>query len=338
MQARYTSIMKRFSRNLIATVLKLSLVALATVAALVLPLSDPNHLKRELAQNQVYESVITELIEENALTYTGEGQQIDAATFRTAATKAFTPELLQSLTDEFLDGTYRWLQGRTAQPDFSLDISSARQAFAQSLAEQAVNRLNGLPACNFAQLQQLQISQIDPFSISCRPPGINLEAEVTRLTDQIANGSEFLPNRSLTVADLPKDASGRTVFEQLHYLPQAYQLLRPTLLILLLLTLLAAGLLIYLHDSRRAGLRQAATTILGTGVFLAISAIVYLLVFRQANTLSSNMAGIQPIVLGVAHALFDRFNQILLIFSAVYATLGVGLLLLTRQRKTTPKQ
>jgi hypothetical protein len=322
--------LKRFARNSTATILKLLLVFVATAAALIIPLSSPTGIKQDLAKNHLYDDVAAALIQENKSQYDSQNAQLDAASFVTAAKAAFTPQLLQGLTENFIDGTYHWLQGKTPVPDFKLDLSGAKQTFAASLAEQAKNRVAGLPTCTLAQLRTLDPNNLNPFSLPCRPPGMDINSQVQTITNQVLGDQSFLPS-TFTVKDLPRNPAGQNAFEQADYVPTVYQLLKPALWILAVLSLISALLMIVLHDKRRSGVRQVGSTLLGTGIFLAISGLLYIYVFNHANPTGGNMAGIEPIILNATRAIFGKFSQILLIFSGAYAVVGIGLLIATRQ-------
>ena len=173
-------IIKKLARGLSSYLSKLFIFLVAIVGALVFTFHSPKKIEKSLSDSGVYSTFIDSALKEvNKSNKSGNDNSnipITDPAIKEAANKAFPPTLLQQTTENVLNGSYDWLTGKTTGPSFKVDLRQAKQTFAQSVGEAAKQRLVKLPACTAAQLQKLS-SDIDPFSVLCRPPGVNLASQ-----------------------------------------------------------------------------------------------------------------------------------------------------------------
>src|SRR5687768_2248304 len=121
--------MKKFARVLSSSLLKMALATAAIAASFVGVFSSPETIKKSLADSNVYDNVISNLIEAAQEEGDGEGasdvpkdKQLSVEVLRKSATESFTPAVIQDSLEEGLDGTYRWLNGDVSVPDFQIDL------------------------------------------------------------------------------------------------------------------------------------------------------------------------------------------------------------------------
>ncbi|HVA11202.1 MAG TPA: hypothetical protein VNG32_03460, partial [Candidatus Dormibacteraeota bacterium] len=145
---------------LFSIVLLVSLIGEALTISAQVSLAHPNKIEGWLDQSNLYSGISTTIankaqnsIENNV---TG-GVSINKTVVQQAAQSAFPQSLLKQSVQTFLNSNYDWLEGKTAAPNFTIDLSGAKQAFATQVAETSVvAHLTGLPACSAAQTLQLK--------------------------------------------------------------------------------------------------------------------------------------------------------------------------------------
>ena len=266
-------IIKKIFRGLASYLFKLFILLTAVVAALVLTFHSPKKIEKSLNDSGVYstfvDSALQEVQKSNDTNTDNSSIPITDPAIKAAAEKAFTPQLLQTSTDNVLNGTYNWLSGKTATPSFRIDLSGAKQTFAQAAGAAAAQRVSSLPSCTIAQLEQLSPDQ-DPFSLACLPPGFDIAAAQSKVTNDIATSSDFLGTPVITPHNLPKNSQGKTVFDQLANAPKIYKWINASPWLLAALAVLTGGITLALYDSKRRGLRNIAITLGSTGIFLLV--------------------------------------------------------------------
>lgn len=323
--------MKKFLRGLISFFLKLSLFNLAFATALFMVFGTPELIKRTLADSKLYDSVVNNVIESSQAASQEEGFPINQPEVKAAIRKAFPPESIQSYSESFIDGTYNWLDGKVASPDFRIDMSPAKQKLAEGVADYAQTRYTSLPVCTIAQLRQLG-TDIDPFNVPCQVPGVTAASARQEVISTIANSDQFLAQPVITADTLPKDAQGKTVFDNLAALPGFAKIMRLAPWIFGMTSLLLAAGLFALHDNKRSGVRQIGAIAAGTGLFVLISTLLVAYVFAQANkpggTFNRSVPGsFQDSMLYITRTLSGELNRYVIIVSLVYIVLGVAALL-----------
>lgn len=318
--------LKSLARGLISAGLKVGLVSLALVMSVVTVLGNPGSIKQTLGASGVYEKVIDGALNEaNQPPHNDQGGPqgtVPREQLVRAAKDAFTPDVLKNAAEQITDGIYAWLQGKTPEPNFRVDLTAEKQKFIETLADSAADRARQLPACSLGQLQELQNSTPDPWSLPCIPPGYSIANVRDRAVAEFASSNEFLPDPIITAEDFPKDSGGQSVFQTASDAPKIYGWILMAPWIIAILTLLAAGFLLLLHDDKRRALRTIGITLLGSGIFLFIISAVYNLAFKQGFQVDSSNDFQQPL-LDAIHNLQNAISTKLLWFGAVYTILGL---------------
>lgn len=323
--------MKKFLRGLASLFLKLSLFNLVFATALFMVFGTPDLIKRTLADSNLYESVVNNVIESSQAASQEEGFPINQPEVKSAIHKAFPPETIQSYSESFIDGTYNWLDGKVESPDFRIDLTPAKQKLAEGVADYAQTRYMSLPVCTIAQLRQLG-TDVDPFNVPCQVPGVTAASARQDVINTIANSDQFLEQPVITAESLPKDAQGKNVFDNMAALPGFAKILRLAPWIFGITSLLLAAGLFALHDNKRSGLRQISVITIGTGLFVLISTLLIAYVFAQANkpggVLNRSVPGsFQDSMLYITRTLSGELNRYVIIFSLAYIVLGGAVLL-----------
>lgn len=338
--------LKRFSRGLASTLLKFTLFGAAITASLVAVFASPVALKNSLAENNLYDGLVQNILsavenyDEPGESGAPADKQRSLDVLKSSATKAFTPEVLQTATEQGLDGIYRWLNGEVAQPDFRIDLSQAKANFITAAGVELENYVAGLPVCTTAQMRTLD-PDTDPFALVCRPPGLTAAAIKDQELTELANSDKFFPNPVITADNLAKNENGKNFFEQAEGAQSFYKTVKALPWILLVLGVLSAAAVIFLNETKRKGAKSAGMSVLGVGIFLFFTTWLFGFLFGKAaepggmlgNSINNDF---RESLLALIRSLNDIFNRTVLVYCLAYIALGAAVL--TALHFTKPKE
>ena len=316
-------------------IFKSTLVLLAMVSAVIVTLGTPVHIKNALKTSNVYGSIVDTLLEQakKSTEKSSDGEiPISDPIIQNAAKTAFSPAFLESSAEQIIDGTYRWLDGTSAKPDFRIDLLPAKQTFIKSVADNAGQKITALPVCG----KQQQKVNLDLFQATCRQIGLNIALEQQKLINAFNSNADFLPNTVISVDSLPKDEQGQNAFDKIVQAPKGYQFSKKTPWLLGLSATLFGALVVFIHKTRRRGLRSIAISLLGIGIVLEILSFVINYLFQKAISPTGSLGKTlqnDSFQLSLARAfdsLIRLFTWRLVWFGIVYATAGIIILLVLK--------
>jgi len=325
------SFAKRLAVGLLASCFSFCIVSVAVLSAVNVVFGTPDALKDSLVDSRVYDSVAAGIVDQ-ATTRTKKQQpqqkgnnSLDSKVAQDAMRKDITPQRLQGYAEQIVDGTYNWLEGNTDKPDYVVDLSTIKKDLGVSVGDSAVQRIQGLPICTQRQLSNMSFSNASPFTLPCRPPGINLKAERQKLINEVTRGEGALQDTTIT-ADDTQSETGETPFERLFFIPTLFQWGKTLPLVLGLLAIASAIGIIFMQDSRRTGIKAVAKPLLATGVFLLIGIMLvsFLLSKAQFSSEPAESQHFQEALVALIRTLNTAFRNVLLVFAIVYTVLGAG--------------
>ncbi len=284
-------------------------------------------LKRVLSDNKVYAKFVDSIIEDNRKSQANSSIPLNDPHVVEIINQAFPPELLQDNTEKVIDSTYAWLNGKTPEPTFNVDLTPARQQLADNLSTYAFDTLRTKPVC-FAVPKEL-----DPFTAGCQPPNTDLGKEQRDLSTSMAGPEGILPKATFTAKDLPKDSSGKLITERYSFAPTVFKwaIFVPWIVGgLLILTMTG---IVLLNRTKRIGFQQVGYSLMSTGAALLITPVLLLYVIpRFSKSLQFNQEGsaTQRVMNSAAGQLNQDFNAILINISVQVIFLGVLVLLVER--------
>jgi hypothetical protein len=264
-----------------ATVLVLSVVLFICLVAGTLSVSanlnlgQPGKLETWLNQGNVYTSLVTnelQTAQQNASNDAGAGRvSLSDPAVANTVKGVFSPAVVSQYATTFLNSNYAWLQGKTAQPDFRIDLTGTKQKLADQLGQLVKARVAGLAPCTSVQLTQIQATlNSDPLTLPCGLPGLSAATAGQQVTKQIASSSDFLNNPVLTAATLSPNggSNGRPYYQRLAQLPKLYRLNQKLPVILSILALVSIIGILVLSLTRRRALRRLGWVFLASGIVL----------------------------------------------------------------------
>lgn len=319
----------------------LSLLFAANASVFTFVTSSEAKAKNIAEQSGIYDDLIPVLIDELSKQEQQESEEaikqvgeipIEDKKVKKLISQSFDEEFTRGASESLLGGVYGWLDGRTENPQFSVNIAQPKAEFINSASNYAITRMDKLPACSFEQLQA-NTQEIDVFSAPCAVPGVSKQAIKTELTKQI-NGREdsLLAKNNIRAEDF-KDQNGGSVFADLKDAPGAFQTAKWLPLFLLALAFLAGGAIVFLSENRARGIRRVGITAILSAIVIALTPVFYGLIID--NVLSSGRQS--AVNQNLLHPLLTSFNEaaasIYHMFAIVLAIIGVVLIVVSVRSK-----
>jgi uncharacterized membrane protein len=318
------NILRRITVGIAWTFLPVMLFSFGLLLSVWLVLSNADTVKSSLATGGVYKSETTSLLRAVApatpLTSSND-ISTDNPAVTAALEKAFPPQLIEKQSNIAIDDTYSWIKGNTAQLNFALDFSDAKNNFATYLSGAARDRVNALPNCTVSRTLTLDI---DPFTATCRPFGITGDMAAAKISTEVARSNLF-NDAKLTAGEITNDG-GKNLSEQLEATPSIYKNFRRALIASGILMVILATVVVWWGSSRRRGAKRVGILLITGG---ASSAIIAYGAGFAADKLVRSIAGdsgdVQDALVKTTGILIHDIKKWWFIYSIVLLLVGIGL-------------
>lgn len=314
---------------LLSLLLLVTLLGSALSTSTNVTLGKPGKVETFLAQSRLYDHFIAYTTDQ-AKKSTGKSDQsssvsLNDAAVLAAAKAAFPPSLIQQSVNQFIDANYAWLEGKTSKPEFTIDLTKAKEDFAQRVGKQVTTYAAGLPQCTSVQEVQQQVG-VDPLDATCLPPGVDPTLLGAQVTSDISTSGDFLSNPVITPSSInPKgNEQGKPYYQKLSQLPKAYRLSTKLPYILGALSILFALGIIFISLTRRKGFRRVGAVLALAGIILVASKFIADFTLRRIEHLIFNTANVGQLQQSLTDFL-DRVESSLLKTDLWF---GIGFLVL----------
>jgi len=304
----------------------------AVSSALMMTFGTPEHIEQALDKSNAYASLSNKLKDEATRQGT-EGQDkstqdlAESPEVTSAAKSAITPDVTKQASHQLIEGTYRWLDGTTKQPDFHIDLTSAVNTFLSKVGDNAADKASKLPVCTLAQLQQINAATISIDSLPCLPPGISVSTIRQQSIDKLVANNDFLKKPVLTADSLPKNSRGETAFDRADVVPTVFQVMKLLPMITGIAAVVLALLIWLLQRDIRATGRRLGRSLVISGVSLLIIGVATSLILstlRKQATGTGQLSSVGGDSIGaVIQILVDDVTRMLVLFGAVYLVVGI---------------
>ncbi|MEK7594219.1 MAG: hypothetical protein AAB436_01090 [Patescibacteria group bacterium] len=330
--------------GLLSIVLLLSLFGIVATASAVHNLQ-PKKIEAWIAKSKIYDHVIASVVEQSSKdSGSSDSSSVSPSDpeVQKAIESAFSPQLVEQGVNTFIDSNYAWLSGKTAKPEFVIDLTDAKQQFATQVGEAVTKHLSSVPVCTPAQLAQIQLPT-NPLTTTCRPAELNPQAEGARVATELSNG-DFLSKPLITAATVGQNDQGtqsKPYYEKLSYAPKIYKFSQYAPFILGLVALLAALGVVFFSRDKRRGLRRVGIISLEVGVILIITKFLADTMTKrlEAKILKDSLSGAlkQP-TSNFIHQVESQLVLLNLIFGIAFILIAIVLFtMLFRTRDSKPK-
>jgi hypothetical protein len=324
--------MKRRMKPLRRPLLMIATWSLRTLLFIGVPLlgiliyfGNADYLESTLKSAHAYDSFVPAVTETLASSSQGDqGIPFTDPGVRQIISNGLPPQVLEDSSDKVIDSLYGWLEGKTIEPKFTVDLTKNREYISENISLYAFNRLTKQPVC-FENPKQ-----INPFTATCLPVNFDLNAEKASFSAAI---EQAFPKTVFTAADLPKMSGGKTIAQAIPNAPTYYRWFKLSPLVLSVLLIVCCVSIVKLCRTNRLGFRLLGSVSLSTGVALMITPVLYLLAYPRINGalhLQSADTGLNALGTTVAGALSSTFYIFLIKASLIIINLGLVIVLLER--------
>ncbi len=317
------SILRKMLVVFLVGLLPLFLFTLAIDAGIIKTAGSAAPIKKILSDSGIYNSIISSALDQ-AKTSGGDqggGVSLTDPAIKQAAENTFTPLFLQQNTEKFLDSVFVWLNGKTALPDFKIDVGSLKSTFAVEAGKAAQQRAAALPPC-----ATTPTGSFDAFSATCLPRGLAPSQVAAQVQNDINSGQGFIKDPIITASNVKTSGSNQSVFaDQLKNAPKIYQNVKKTPALLAILSLLTILGVVFASASRAKGLRRAGVILMAVGIFLLIFAwgLNYGINQKALPKLKMDNKVLQEKIRTIASDVTQSIDKTYWIIGGVYAGLGV---------------
>lgn len=297
----------------------------------------PNKIKTDLAKSGVYDALVTNLVQQtsrgNPEAPVAEPSTAGQTQLQQAIKESLPPSYIEKQINGVLDGVYAWVNGKTAEPEFKIDLTQFHTNLVNNIVAQSQKYAASLPVCN----SQSQISpDFDPFGMTCLPAGTTPEQIAAQTRQQLLT-SDLFKNTIITPADLTKD---EPLSKKLAPAKTTRKVLNIAILASAGLVLLTAAGAVFLSRPWRKGIRRVAISCITVGASSAVLAVgsSYLLKYMSKNINQNGDQVLQSKLLDAARLLGDDLRNWWVGFGIVLVIIGVGSLIAMAATKPDEKK
>ena len=326
---------------LLSVVLLGSLLGAALSTSAKYATSDPKKIEQWLAESKIYDHFVSNAVEQGqksvGSTPDSTVTSLSDTAVQDAAKSAFSQQLVQESINKFIESNYDWLEGKTTSPSFVIDLTAAKQSFAEQVGAYVTQHLATLPVC--PNLPTAQAAAADPLNATCRPPSVSPQAAGAQVTQQIASSDELLSNPVLTAQNINPEPNtqSKPYYTRLGDLPKAYQFGQKLPYIFGALALLSAVVLGLLYIPRRKGVRWVGIVFGVAGLLLILVKFTSDMAFNRLEDRVFNPSTngeLQHSLTSFAHQIENASVKIDLIFGIAFLVIAGILLLIARMART----
>lgn len=289
-------------------IFKLLLFLSISIIAAVFLYTDRSYVNNVLEENDAYGKVVSALLETNkeqSLTVGGD-ITLEDPEVQEIIKNAFPADDLQKNTENVINSFYDWLENKSPSLNFEIDLSDNKQSLAQGLSSFAINRLQSLPICS--EIPQ----QLDPFSSTCQPPGLDYEAERLNIEQQLINESGFLDEPVITQDNFISNDNKEAFDETYSQVPTYFSLIKSAPIYIVLILLALALTVIFASSTKKIGIRKIGRGLVGAGASLIFFTVIF-------SFILPSVTGSLPIFQSSGNGLDSLLNELSIAFGQDYS-------------------
>ncbi len=329
--------LRRIGLTLSASLFSIAIFLFATMLSLFLVFGTPAHLEKALSQSGIYNEAGSAILEKNQ-SKSDDTLSLTNPTVKAAVQDALPASTVEHHVDTVIDSTYAWMQGKTVSPNFTIDLTEIKGTISTNLSKSLTTKLQSLPVCPAGTVIPTSTAAI--LSLTCRPANVSV-AKLVQAVEQQAEGNGIISESALTSQDI-KNADGQPVYQQLRNVPKLYKNYVMALYVLPVIAVVTALGVIFFSKSRRIGVRRVGVTLVTTGLYATVFALLVLwLLHHYADNVSNQitaMASLQGKIVNVINVLASDLRRNWLIFGISYVMVGGLAWLLTHLIGRTRKR
>lgn len=197
----------------------------------------------------------------------GEGtdkQQLDTDTILAAAEESVDPGQVKVWTTDVVNGLYRWLDGSSDVPVFTVDITETKQAFANNLSSRLLDKYEALPACQSES--DISLASKNPLGAGCQLNTAVYQSSVEQVKQDIIENEDFLGKDVYDASSLGFDEESGSLGHGLAWAPEVYQRGRKLPMYMIVLAITASLVVITSSPNRLTGLRRVSSRLISSSL------------------------------------------------------------------------
>jgi hypothetical protein len=324
--------------SVLAIILVISLFGLSFGTSFDLAFHSPNHLKTWATASDFYDSVVAKASSDTASNISNPKllSGLDPI-IKQSVVKVFPKSQLNQYIDTIINSNYAWLKGKTSTPNFTINVSSQKAAFANSIGNYVANQYQGLPKCSLSQI----VSQItaNPFNLACRTSVLSSAQIKDNVVKDIESAKILVSSNVITASSVKRN--GKPYFLAFNA-QKAYKHLQYAPIVTAVIGIICVSGIIFLVNRKRLALLIAGVCFGFTGLILLITSVsTGRIDSRISSNLSkhSNLSSFTNPVDSLIHKVISFVNGVNLWFSLGYLLIALTLLyLLFMKRRRAPMQ
>jgi hypothetical protein len=276
------SIWRRIAIWFVNFCLGLILLLMAVVISIIYTVGSASYIKTSFKETGFYDKFtgsILKLADAQSVNQTSDNQVL--AELTPVVKKSVTPEFVQNGFETAVDSFDNWLNGKTQNPNFSIDLSQIRASLVSQTAVYFQARISGLPPCQSYKSYNFY-QDYDPINATCRPPVNLTDADYRSAAEYFI--SDVLPADKQTANFNPLNIQPSAPKTFASDLPIYNKIFRLLPWILGILGAVCIALVIFLNRSKARALRSIGHTFVWPGVILLLSGALTILIFGRGST------------------------------------------------------
>jgi len=314
--------------GLLSLVLFICLIALGIFISFKLSFGNQSRVDNWLSTTPLYSSFTAEAVSraQVALGSYGSSPAV-VSVLNQGITTALPKASFNQDVGSIVNANYKWLSGNTAIPQFSIDLTGAKQNLTNAVNQYVSQKLNSLPACTKLQLLQIKNQLSDPLSLPCRPPQLSVSTVADQISGPINTAAVFSSGGVITAQNINGLLTNKSepYFVRLSKLPKYYQLAAKLPVLLLILVIISGLGILFGSEGKRLALRRLAWVLVLSGLSLLIIRLAYSkLTLKLDNRIAaSSTNNYQPPIKDFVHAAFTYMARVDQYIAASYILLAV---------------
>ncbi len=311
-------------------------------------LGQPKPVESALSQSDIYDAIIDNFIQSNQASSTI-GVPLSLPAIQSAVKSALPKSVVEPVTNQVINSVYAWVQGKTTTPQFSIDLSSAKNSLATFVGQAATTQAAALPICTTSQLfnELTEITQ-NSLSITCRPSQVS-STTIGDYAKQEVLSSSFL-NKPITPDSLGVTTNGQIKIPssqnsktQTIAAPTVYHRFVQDLYVSAVIAALCIAVIVWQHRDKLRGIRRAGGVIAVAGVVCIVEASLVGRIPSWLNSSKLSFSGqvvsssLQHSIIQTVGILATDFHTWLLNYGIIVFIVGivtwVGILVLDHKKK-----
>lgn len=264
---------RRLSFVLVSTLLTLSIGGWILTAALHQTIGKADQTIALVHKSGLYQAIIPSQIKQVQQDNPSlAGLPLDNPQVQKAIENSMDTKKIRQEGDMAIGDLYRWLEGKSNRPSFSINAMPDRQTLATELGDVAYQHAATLSTCHSIADVPTDIAT-NPLAAKCLPPGVDAEAVRQLVIGEVSTNQALASTDGTISADDIKFSNGKPVLDTFSSAPTWY---KPALLLPTIFAVAAAVFMILLLIILRPfrGIKSVGKHLFVVGITLAICSLV----------------------------------------------------------------